>query len=637
MKYFLLIILISNICFSNAQSQQRKFTRSENINNYPPYKMNIKKEKDKKNNKDIFTVDTTYTPAELVQNNIANGCIEVSNIIFNGNIHQAGYFNGGNSTIGISNGIVLSTGNVKNAEGPNSSIQTSTDYSGNGDSLIDNITGANASEDAASIEFDIKLPGNNLIFNYSFASEEYNEYSTSTIGDAMGIFLSGPSPTGGTYINKNIALIPGTSTPVMINTVNDDTNSTYFYENADGHLNIECDGLTKVLNASASVNPLQWYHIKIVIADVTDGIYDSWVFIKANLAEETSTIAMNITNPTNDKDIYEGCTSDITFSRNSSIDINTPITINYTLSGTTTQGDDYITLLNPVIIPAGSMSVTFSINTIVDGITESTETIIFTTNVGGCPDSLITLSDTIYLNDFIGISGYIQETNEAICAEQSITLHGIITTGNYYQGTWTNNSIFISHNQNITVTPITTTTYNFSATDSCGNTFNHNIIITVDPIPPTPVITYNNNILSSTSATGYQWYNASGLLAGITSQTFTPTSSGNYYVIITDSNGCVSAPSNIIHIDMSGIDDLPGNSGIIYFYPNPVKNNITIEKNISNKNEEISIYNIQGKALITQPLIKAKTIIDISSFAQGIYFIKVKTDKGDVVKKIIKE
>jgi len=80
--------------------------------------------------------------------------------------------------------------------------------------------------------------------------------------------------------------------------------------------------------------------------------------------------------------------------------------------------------------------------------------------------------------------------------------------------------------------------------------------VTINPLPATPVIkpggpttfTYPGNVmLDAGSAASYQWYVDTGsgptLIGGETNEEYVASASGNYTVIVTDGNGCVSASS----------------------------------------------------------------------------------------------
>jgi hypothetical protein len=97
----------------------------------------------------------------------------------------------------------------------------------------------------------------------------------------------------GTYVNYNIALVPGTTLPVTINNVNNGTSNTgpcvncEHYVNNTGGATIRFDGMTRVLTSMLVVIPCQQYHIKLAIADAVDWIYDSGVFLEANSFSST--------------------------------------------------------------------------------------------------------------------------------------------------------------------------------------------------------------------------------------------------------------------------------------------------------------------------------------------------------------
>ncbi len=98
-----------------------------------------------------------------------------------------------------------------------------------------------------------------------------------------------------------------------------------------------------------------------------------------------------------------------------------------------------------------------------------------------------------------------------------------------------------------------------------------------------------------------------------------------------------SSRSNISTNNPSGITDYSAENELFSIYPNPSDGNITIEILSSNKGEEILIYNLQGQIILQQILQEEKTVINVSAFSKGIYFIEMKTGKGIAFKKLIKK
>ncbi|HJQ22516.1 MAG TPA: HYR domain-containing protein [Blastocatellia bacterium] len=85
----------------------------------------------------------------------------------------------------------------------------------------------------------------------------------------------------------------------------------------------------------------------------------------------------------------------------------------------------------------------------------------------------------------------------------------------------------------------------------CHSQFGRNITITVTPTPATPTINAGGKTtfcqggsvtLTSSSATGNQWYLNNNSIGGATGNTYNATASGSYTVVVT-TNGCSSAPS----------------------------------------------------------------------------------------------
>ncbi len=239
--------------------------------------------------KSQLVVSSSQTPTQWVQSLFQGSGVIVSNVTYVGAPTASGQFSDTLANIGFGSGILLTTGDINNAIGPNNQTWAYTNNLLNGDIDLDSIMHPSLSFDVAVLEFDFIPVGDTVIFKYSFASEEYMAYANTNYNDGFGFFLSGPGITG-PYSNnaQNIALIPGTSIPVTINNVNLNTNGQYYVDNGDGAgtgtapdgLYIQYNGYTVPFYALAVVVPGQTYHIKLVIGDCSDGVFDSGVFLE---------------------------------------------------------------------------------------------------------------------------------------------------------------------------------------------------------------------------------------------------------------------------------------------------------------------------------------------------------------------
>jgi hypothetical protein len=225
----------------------------------------------------------TLTATDLA-NALAGSGVTVSNATHTGANVAAGTFTGGTGIIGFESGVILSTGDVANVIGPNVDTGIDTENELPGDADLDTLAGF-PTEDASVLEFDFVPTGNTVSFRYVFASDEYNDFVNSEFNDVFAFIVNG----------TNCALVPGTSEPVTINTINDGgptlgeapiSHPELFINNdfQDGTapLNTEMDGLTVVLTCTASVTANATNHVKLAIADGSDDELDSNVFLAAN-------------------------------------------------------------------------------------------------------------------------------------------------------------------------------------------------------------------------------------------------------------------------------------------------------------------------------------------------------------------
>jgi subtilisin-like proprotein convertase family protein len=318
-----------------------------------------------------ITVTGGMTATQLA-NILAGSNIVVSNATLTGAAVASGTFNATNQNIGMNTGVILSTGNISTAPGPNTAGNTSNQLGTNGTSQMDSIAGT-ATHDAIILEFDFTVQSEFIQFDYIFASEEYPEYAppnTSTFNDVFAFFISGPGIVG----QQNIALIPNTSNPVAINNINAVTNNQYYISNTGGQA-LSFDAYTTVLTARKDgLTPCMTYHLKLVIADAGDSKYNSAVLLEENsLVQGTVDVTTNTINA--DNIALEGCVqASFTFSLDQPSTVDK--TINFQIAGTATNGVDYLPIAPSLTIPAGQTQAQVFINAISDGFPEGQESIL---------------------------------------------------------------------------------------------------------------------------------------------------------------------------------------------------------------------------------------------------------------------
>jgi hypothetical protein len=200
---------------------------------------------------------------------LAGSGVTIGNATFRGAAAAAGTFSGGQASVGIDGGVVLSTGEAVDVAGPNSDTARSTDNQQPGDTALDALVAPYQTFDAAVLEFDVTPTAATIGIRFVFGSEEYPEFVGSAYNDVLAIFVNG----------VNCANYNGR--PVSVNTINKSVNASLFIDNDSGVRDTQMDGLTVPLDCVANVNPGVPNHVKIAIADTADSVYDAAVFLAA--------------------------------------------------------------------------------------------------------------------------------------------------------------------------------------------------------------------------------------------------------------------------------------------------------------------------------------------------------------------
>ncbi|MCC6600916.1 MAG: choice-of-anchor L domain-containing protein [Crocinitomicaceae bacterium] len=510
-----------------------------------------------------LTVDNSVNGPDGVQNILLGQGVTASNITFASVNDQIGSFTCTGCNLNLASGLVMGSGNVSGAPGPNNSSSFSlTPASGWGASDPDlfMLSGFGLN-DAAVLQFDFIPTGDSIKFKFVFASDEYPEYANSSFNDAFGFFLSGPGISG-PYSNnsKNIALIPNTAIPVTINNLNNGSSGTgpceycqyYVNNNVFGILGIQADGFTKVLTAKAQVQCGQTYHIKIAIADAGDTGYDSWVFLEAG-SFASNQIQVAYTGPVNFSPgadmVYEGCeTAYLNFTRPSSQTAAATYTV--TLSGTAQNGVDYQTVSTTLSYAPNQMVATIPITAIDDNILEGNETLIV--SVGGttnCGQMITAASYTITITDLPPLNVTVQDVM-INCGQTAVITPQVSGGIGYYSVHWPNNVVSPSY----FTSPSIPVSIPFQVLDTCGvDPFNGvaNVSFITNPplvvdLGPDQSITCLDSLDLSPIVSGgfgqynYQWLDNGTPVSTGTQLSYDPLGEGTIQLEITDECGVQS-------------------------------------------------------------------------------------------------
>ena len=447
----------------------------------------------------VVVDNTSMTVEQYLQNVLLGGGVSISNVTLNGgpaNVsnEQVGSFTDVNSSSGFPAGVILGSGDVQMAAQANTGGGSSLGGPGTqgSDPDLSAITAPNDVYDEVIIEFDFVPSGDELNFNYVFASEEYEEYSCAGYTDAFGFFLTGPNPNGPNYTSSNIALVPDpanpgtyTTTAVQINTVNqgaagsngtlsnctslDPNFASYnvFYQ-ANGGNDYEYDGRTVILTAHAKVICGETYHIKLAIGDAGDGSFDSGVFLEANSFNSSGiSISANVSS------VYEGCPGAyyVITRPDTTVFNQVPLVI----QGTATNGTDYNFIDNPHNFASGELTDTiWLVPTALDGDTISIDTVeIYIDDSSACGGPIIEILQAEPLRVFIN-------EGDTICTEtpfnESWIFNSAVTGGVpgviYYQWLSNNGYDFMGtqHDSSVTVSPEEgVTEFRLKVFDVCGS------------------------------------------------------------------------------------------------------------------------------------------------------------------------
>lgn len=242
----------------------------------------------------VFKIDTSHKAQFIVDEYLLNdNGIAVNNIQYKGLINTLGlFYYKSNYQLLSPYGIILSTGDVIAALGPNNEVSSHENYTP-GDRSLEKIANAKTF-DAAILEFDFMSLTDSISFTFQFASEEYPNYVEKGVSDIFGFLVKDYS----TGTAQNIGTISKNGVPIAIDMIHKDQNADLYipnnYSEFKYYNNIseeqlsetlelfQFNGFSRSIQSGIKLEPYKKYHFKIAIADVGDRKFDSWIFIYGN-------------------------------------------------------------------------------------------------------------------------------------------------------------------------------------------------------------------------------------------------------------------------------------------------------------------------------------------------------------------
>ncbi len=160
----------------------------------------------------------------------------------------------------------------------------------------------------------------------------------------------------------------------------------------------------------------------------------------------------------------------------------------------------------------------------------------------------------------------------------------------------------------------------------CTGTTSGTAIVRRFPVPSTPEISQNQNVLTSSACCGNQWYLNSEIIPGANQQSYTAQISGMYTVVVT-LNSCSSEPSEAVDLLVGIIEN---KSEAFKYWPNPANDKLNIRCNELKGNFKVKFYSAPGLFVKNCSISGFNDIItvDIHDLVPGLYFIIINDDEN---------
>lgn len=301
--------------------------------------------------------------------------------------------------------------------------------------------------------------------------------------------------------------------------------------------------------------------------------------------------------------------------------------------------------VNPVFFTQNSMNICQGDSIYAEGAWQNTTGLYYDTlsSVLGC-DSVIELNLTV--NPLLTPSITISASADSICTGETVTFTSMVAnegTSPVYD--WQLNGSSVGNGATYSTSGLNdgdTVFCILTSSNACvvsANVNSDTLTFTVMDVPVADFI-YSVSQLTvnftdnSTDAISYSWNFGDGNTSSVQSPVHTYSADGTYSVTLTVTNDCGSddISYDVTVVGVGIVSDLLAG---IEMYPNPTTGILTIELH-DNGIDKIEVYDVLGKChMVKKDMVSQKISLDMSTFTEGVYFVKLYYGQNSLVNKVI--
>jgi hypothetical protein len=135
----------------------------------------------------------------------------------------------------------------------------------------------------------------------------------------------------------------------------------------------------------------------------------------------------------------------------------------------------------------------------------------------------------------------------------------------------------------------------------------------------------------------YVWKKYSNAIPGATSHLLTATTSGDYKVIVIDTNGCVKSSAKVF-VDANC--RLSAADGVVTLFPNPVTDNLNLSLDMPlGSDTPLLVYDALGRQVMStlMPADEQSWTLNVTQLKKGVYMVVLQLPDGNLAKRFVRE